>query len=224
MQFDLIIPAPTTMRVGKHAYFSLKSGTKLHRLHPDAFGSDQFNDTDKGDARFSPIRDSTGKVIPTIYGAESFECAVCEIILRCPDVPPTNPKTGLPTLQIVYPSDFSAYKHSLVQTAVDLKLVDVTIVGQRKIGIDKNALLAGPKSTYPATRAWAEKIYAECLDAQGLYYTSFQYGPAYAVVLFGDRISTGAIGPMTSRPVKDAPCHGEIGTLAQSLSIEYVDI
>jgi hypothetical protein len=224
MRFELAIPDPATIRLGRQSYVTLKGGTELHRLHPEAYKAAQFNGTDKGNACFSPIRDASGQVIPTIYGGQSFACVACEIILRCPDVPPTDPKTGLPTLQIVYPSDFASYRHSVIRTTIDLKLVDLTIAGQRRLGVNQNALLAGPKSTYPVTRAWAERIHAGCPDAQGLYYSSFQYGPDFAIVLFGDRLPAGALKRVRSRPVSGGPCHGEIVALAQSLSIEYVDI
>lgn len=224
MRFELTIPDPATMRLGRQSYVTVNGGTELHRIHPAVYKAAQFNDTAQGNARFSPIRDASGQVIPTIYGGQSFGCAACEIILRCPDVPPVDPKTGLSTLQIVCPSGFASYRHSVVRTTVDIKLVDLTIAGQRKLGINQNALLAGPKSTYPATRAWAERIHAGCSDAQGLYYSSFQYGPDFAVVLFGDRLPRGALKGVRSRDVTGDPCHGEVAALAQSLSIEYVDI
>ena len=224
MTFTLTIPDPKTMRPGKAGYIALRSGIEFHRIHPTVYMPEQFNGTEKGDARFSPIKSPAGMVIPTIYGAESFECAACEVILRCPDVPPVDLKTGLPTFQIVFPADFEHYSHSVVRTTVDLNLVDVTTAGQRKFGVDQNALLAGPKSTYPETRAWAEHIHATCSAAAGLYYTSFQYGPKFAIVLFGDRRAAGAFSPVSTRRVADDPCRDEIATLARSLSIDYQDV
>lgn len=224
MKFSVEIPDPSTMRVGKEAYQPLPSGVELHRIHPTIFGATQFNDTAKGDARFSPIRAAPGAIIPTIYGGETFECAACEIILRCPDTPPVDPKTGLATLRIVPPSDFAAYSHSVVRTRVDLKLVDLTVIGQRKIGVDHNALLAGPKSTYRATRAWAERIHAACPAAQGLYYGSFQAGPRFAVVLFEDRLAAGSLVEVSTRKVADKPCHDDITAIADALSIDYEEI
>ena len=203
---------------------TLPAKTELHRIHPSLYRLDQFNGTDRGDARFSPIRDVAGALIPTLYGGQSFDCAVCEVILRCPDVPPLDPKTGLPTFQIVFPSDFVSHSHSVLRTVAALTLVDVTIAGQRRIGLSQNALLAGPRSTYPATRAWAETIHTQCPTAQGLYYSSFQYGPEFAVVLFGDRTPAGLLTPEATRPVPDAACNGEISALARSLSIEYAEI
>ena len=224
MPISVAIPDPSNMRVGKQAYVVLRHGTDLHRIHPSIYAPDQFNDTDKGDARFSPLREIGGAIVPTIYGAETFDCAVCEIILRCPDVPTVDPRTGVPTFQIVFPSDFIQYSHSIVRTTADLKLLDLTIAGQRKIGINHNALLAGPRSTYPETRAWAGRIHANCPDVAGLYYSSYQLGPSFAVVLFGDRVPPGALAAGPTRLVRDAPCHDDISALAKSLWIEYRDV
>lgn len=96
MRVSLKIPYPAAMKVGKEDYHLLKAGTELHRVHLDAFGSTEFNGTDKGNARFSPIRNDGGGIIPTIYAAQSFECAACEIILRCPDTPPRTRTTVAP--------------------------------------------------------------------------------------------------------------------------------
>ena len=95
MQFTLTLPDPSSSRAGKEAYRSLPAGPELHRIHPSLYGPDQFNGTDTGYARFSPIRDAAGGLIPTLYGGQSFNCAVCEVILRCPDAPTHDPKTGL---------------------------------------------------------------------------------------------------------------------------------
>ena len=223
MRVSLEIPYPTTMKVGKEDYYLLKAGTELHRVHLDAFGSTEFNGTDKGNARFSPIRDASGAIIPTIYAAQSFECAACEIILRCPDVSPRN-RTKVAPPEIVYPGDYRLHTHSHVRTKRDLNLVSITTTGQRKIGVNSNALLAGPRSTYSITRGWAEKIHARCSSAQGLYYTSYQYGPEFAVILFGDRVPDDILDGLRKRDIADPICHDEIQKLAASLSIDYEDV
>ncbi len=101
---------------------------------------------------------------------------------------------------IVHPSDFAAYNHSRIMTAADLKLLDRSIAGQRRIGLNENVLLAGPRTTYTATRAWAEAIHAAFSEAQGLHYQSYQFGPRYAVVLFGDRVAKGSLVERAVRP------------------------
>ncbi|MET4898433.1 RES family NAD+ phosphorylase [Sphingomonadaceae bacterium jetA1] len=223
MRISLKIPDPATMRVGKEDYHRLAAGTELHRVHPGAFGPTAFNDTDKGNARFSPIRDAGGTIIPTIYAAQSFACAICEIILRCPDTPPPTRTTIAPP-DIVHPMDYRFHAHSQVRTNHDLNLVSITVAGQRRIGVHANALLAGPRSSYPVTRGWAERIHAACPSAQGLYYTSYQYGPDYAVLLFGDRVPDDILDGLTTRSIADPACHDEIQTLAAGLSIDYEDV
>ena len=218
MQFELTIPDRATMKVGKQTYVDLKAGTELHRIHLTSLKPTQFNGTDTGIARFSPIVDVHGTIIPTIYGGQSCECAICEIILRSPSALPTDPATGLPTLQIVPPSDHSNRSHSVVRTMA------LSIAGQRRIGVNKNALLAGPEITYSATRGWAERIHAVCPEAQGLHYMSSQYGPQFAVVLFGDRLGQGTLADVSTRLVKDPPCDNDIRVLTHSLSIEHEDL
>jgi len=223
-KFMLSIPDPSTMRVGKEDYIQLPKGTELHRIHRTKFGATGFNSTPAGNARFSPIRDKVGSIIPTIYAGQTFDCATCEIILRSPDTPSVDKTTGLPTFQIVFPSDFADYSHSVIRTTLELNLVDLTVAGQRKIGVSHNALLAGPRKTYPSTRGWAEQIHSSCPHAQGIYYSSFQLGPRFALLLFGDRMPATALEERSTRLVVDKPCHDEIVSLANSLSIEYENV
>ncbi|MFA6115226.1 MAG: RES family NAD+ phosphorylase [Sphingomonas sp.] len=223
MRFSTKIPLPTSMKIGKEEYHLLNAGSELHRIHSDAFGPTDFNGTDKGNARFSPIRNQAGDIIPTIYAAQTFECATCEIILRCPDTPQRNRAT-VAARDIVHPYDYRSHAHSRVRTTADLNLVSLQAKDQRKIGVNANALLAGPRSTYTITRSWAERIHATCPNAQGLFYSSYQYGPEFAVVLFGDRTPANILEALHKRAVAEPACHDEIHRLADSLSIDYVDV
>ena len=218
MKFSHTIPPVTALVTGKETYHTVPAGVRLHRLHHGDFEATSFNPTPFGNARFSPIRTPGGAIIPTIYAGQSFACATSEIILRCPDAPPGDKR------RIVHPSDFAEYEHSEIETADSFKLLDVTIAGQRRIGLDHNVLLAGPSSTYPATREWAEAIHASFPAAQGLYYLSYQYAPDYAVVLFGDRIDRKALAKISTRAVTQPDCHRDIARLADTLSIDYADV
>lgn len=221
MRFELKIPEPTTMLVGQEEYIVVPKATVLHRIHPVRFDPVTFNDTTAGTARFSPIYNADS-VIPTIYAAQSFATAVCERILRSPDVPTTATVAGCP--HIICPSDHADLVYSKIETQMDLNLVSLTTAGQRRLGVSPNALVAGPRSTYPKTRAWAEMIHRSCPTAHGLFYTSLQYGPEYSLVLFGDRLPAGAITTNGSVSVAETVCHDAIFELARSLSIDYVDI
>ena len=49
--------------------WTLPAEQVLHRVHQDLYKADQFNPGQKGNARFSPIRDAKGDLIPTLYAA-----------------------------------------------------------------------------------------------------------------------------------------------------------
>lgn len=214
---DLPIPAPEHFRGALS--FELAPGAELHRLHHEAYGPCQFNATDRGNARFSPIRDARGEIIPTIYAGQSFRCASCEIILRAPTAAPDPGE-----LTVVYPRDYEAFQHSTIQTRQLLRLVDLTALGQRAIGLIGNALLSGGRLHYPETRAWAEAIHTHLPWADGIFYTSYQCGPEFAIVLFGDRCPDALEESAPSRPVRAASVEDELRTIGELIGIEYTDM
>jgi len=61
------------------------AGLEFHRVHDLAFGGNEFNTSTKGNARFSPITDDAGALIPTLYAGTTFDCALMETIFH--DVP-----------------------------------------------------------------------------------------------------------------------------------------
>lgn len=214
---EIAEPAPGNFRAPLSR--ELPAGTELHRIHHGDYGSCQFNETAHGNARFSPIRDARGAIIPTIYAGQSFRCASCEIILRAPDAAP-DPGA----LTVVSPQDFEAYQHSAIQTRRDLQLVDLTALGQRAVGVMGNALLSGGTLRYPSTRAWAEAIHSHVRWAEGIFYTSYQCGPEFAMVLFGDRCPDTLDEIAPARPVRAASVEDEIRAIGEMIGIEYVDI
>ena len=52
---------------------TLPAGTLMHRVHLGLFQAVQFNPTGRGNARFSPIANAEGAIIPTLYAGTSFE-------------------------------------------------------------------------------------------------------------------------------------------------------
>jgi hypothetical protein len=57
----------------------------MYRVHDAIYAVDQFNPSPKGNARFSPILDPSGKVIPTLYAATTPRGALMESVFR--DIP-----------------------------------------------------------------------------------------------------------------------------------------
>jgi hypothetical protein len=160
-------------------------GFEFHRVHDLAFGGNEFNTSTKGNARFSPITDDAGVLIPTLYAGTTLDCALMETIFH--DVPF---KAGF--------KPFSKLKmngkvHSVLLPTEDLRLIDLSTVALHKLGVKRTQLIDTTKAHYPATRRWAQALYTQFPDAQGLRWTSRQDDQALAVMLFGNRVSPAAL-------------------------------
>jgi hypothetical protein len=103
------------------------SGRTMHRVHDAAYAASLFNPSPAGNARFSPIRDETGAVIPTLYAATTPRGALMETIFH--DVPY---KRGF---KRVSASRMAGKRHSTLTFQVDFRLVDLSRVALRKLGV-----------------------------------------------------------------------------------------
>ena len=156
-------------------------GLEFHRVHELAFGGSEFNTSTKGNARFSPITDDAGVLIPTLYAGTTLDCALMETIFH--DVPF---KAGF--------KPFSKLKidgkvHSVLLPTADLRLIDLSTIALHKLGVKRTQLIDTTKVHYPATRRWARALYSQFPAAQGLRWTSRQDDQAHAIMLFGTRMS-----------------------------------
>jgi hypothetical protein len=154
--------------------------TIIHRIHPDAFGADQFNPGPHGNARFSPIADVAGGSIATLYGGTTFACAAMETVFH--DVP------HAPGLKTVAKRKLKQHRYAQLLPVADLTLADLGSTALRKLGIPRADLIDSDKDIYPQTRAWAEAIHAQCPTMQGLRWVSRQDDRAEALILFADRL------------------------------------
>jgi hypothetical protein len=144
----------------------LAKGVIVHRIHPSTYspvgGVILFNDSDHGDARFSPLRDVTSAVIPTIYAGTTTECSLMESVFH--DVPlgigPTN----------LDPARLNSLVRSEIQVIEELLLIDLTSVGLRFFGLKNTQLIDTDAADYKLTRSWAEVLYDRNPEAQGLYF------------------------------------------------------
>lgn len=179
-------PSPPKRLDATLVTLKLGRGLKLHRVHNLAFGGSEFNTNTKGNARFSPITDDAGVLIPTLYAGTTLDCALMETIFH--DLPF---KAGF--------KPFSKLKmdgkvHSVLNPTADLRLIDLSTVALHKLGVKRTQLIDTTKAHYPATRHWAQALYTQFPNAQGLRWTSRQDDQAHAVMLFGTRVSPSDIG------------------------------
>jgi hypothetical protein len=157
-------------------------GQEFYRVHEAIYKGNGFNPNHKGNARFSPIRDSDGKIIPTLYAGTTLDCALMETIFH--DVPFIASFKPLSIKKMV------GKVHTVFTPNVDFKLIDLSTIALRRLGIDRAHLIDSTKWHYPETRKWAERFYAQYGDVQGLRWTSRQDNSAQAVILFGTRANS----------------------------------
>lgn len=163
------------------------AGEIMNRVHDAVYAVDSFNSTPLGNARFSPIRDPAGTVIPTLYAATTPQGALMETVFH--DVPY---KPGFKRITL------DRLKGKLSSTLVflsDFQLIDLGKIGLRRLGVHPHDLIDTTKAHYPETRKWAESLYAAYPHAHGLIWPSRQDDRARAVVLFGTRVRASELRP-----------------------------
>jgi hypothetical protein len=165
-------------------------GKTLFRVHEERFAANVFNPSRSGNARFSPIFNKAKEVIPTLYAGSSLDCALMETVFH--DIPY---KAGFKPLSR---TRLLNRTYSILLLSRDLKFIDLGTIALRKLGIPRNALIDTTKFHYPRTRRWAEALYGQFPNAQGLRWTSRQDDRAQAVMLFGDRVSSSILKVMST--------------------------
>lgn len=157
---------------------------RVHEFNPHTgkYRPNDFNDSGHGNARFSPILTPTGKIIPTLYAANTMRGAIMETALH--DVP--FPASGyIHDIQ----RDLDSTLHMSAIRIGDLRLVNLQSTGLRAAGLRPSHLFDGDKRDYARTRKWAAWIWAEYPKAQGVIWMSKQDNQSRSIMLFGDRIA-----------------------------------
>lgn len=162
-------------------------GRTIFRVHRSIYKADQFNDSRKGDARFSPLIDvGRNAIIPTLYAGTTFDCALMETVFH--DVP------YLPGLKTVSKAKYvEGAICSRLGLTDDLRLIDLSSVALHKLGVAPSDLTQTEAAYYPASREWSGVLYQQNPAAQGFIWTSRRDDHAEAVLLFGDRVAPGIL-------------------------------
>ena len=186
------------------------AGEIMYRVHETKYAVDSFNPSQQGNARFSPIRDSAGEVIPTLYAATTPQGALMETVFH--DVPY---KPGFKRVSV------ERLRDKLSSTLVfltDFQLIDLGKIGLRRLGVHPHDLIDTTKAHYPETRKWAELLYEAYPQVQGLIWPSRQDDRAHAVVLFKTRVEGSVLRPAgLSIPLTE---NGIVHELAKALATE----
>ena len=161
------------------------AGATMYRVHETIYAVHQFNPSPRGNARFSPVHDPSGSVIPTLYAATTPRGALMESVFR--DVPY---RAGFKNVAL---KRLEGRVCSTLMFQKDFQLLDLSKVALRGLGIQPRQLIDTTKDHYPVTRRWAEQVYAARPPVQGFLWSSRQDDRALAVVLFGSRVQASNI-------------------------------
>ena len=157
----------------------------MWRVHSASYRPTQFNSSDTGDARFSPIRRPDGATIPVLYGASTLAGAMMETVFHDVPTPPDGYILDIESLR----------EQNLVVSRIRpkrrLRAVDLSTKGLKRLGLHRSDLIDTPITAYPRTREWAEWLHGTT-TGKGLLWTSRQDDGARAVALFGDRVPESA--------------------------------
>jgi len=187
------VPAPPDLI---DCHYELES-FPFHRIFDGALHPAAFN-PGFGWSRFAPFKDRNGAIVPTIYGATSFECAVAETLFH--DIAPAARFKTISLAKIEHRA------WAILVPAASLRLVTLFEPDLNRWGISRTNLIDTPPSTFAATQRWAAAIHAADPAAQGLLWTSRRYDRERCLMLFGDRVQPNELlvpvhvpAPLTSR-------------------------
>ena len=155
------------------------------RLHDPDFEGDVFNPCKGGLTRFAPLSLPAGDCLPTLYAADSFECAVHESIFH--DVPFSAADKFIARWKV------TSRAISWLEVTQELELASLHEPDLNRLGRTRSELIDTPPPTYAETARWAEAFHRASGGIAGLAWTSRRCDPARAFVLFEDRVPPGAL-------------------------------
>ena len=159
------------------------AGRPLFRVH-DASAANGFN-PGHGRGRFHPLRNRRGESIPTLYAADEIDGALSETVFRGVRGPGGR----------IHRADLEPLRLSRLALQADLRLVDLTGLALRRLGLTRGQLLEAPERLWWKTARWAEALHEADPNACGLLWVSRQCDTARAIVLFGDRVDPSRLRP-----------------------------
>ncbi len=147
------VPDPASVDLRRLRSLRLAEGTTFHTAYLRSRWPALFNDSGRGNGRFSPLASADGaRVVPTMYGAATQTVALLETAFH--DVHASTPRIVSERLHLA--------RRGLVTLTVpsSLPLVDLTDDALDRIGLDRAQLVATMPQHSPCTREWAVALHA----------------------------------------------------------------
>lgn len=144
------VPDPAAIDLRRLRVVRLAKGWTFHTAYLRARSPALFNNSNRGNARFSPLSDDGG-VVPTMYGAQTRTVALLETAFH--DVHQQGTR-------IVSESVHLAPRGLVALTApVPMALIDLTDDGLARIGLERRQLVSTTPAHYACTREWATALH-----------------------------------------------------------------
>ncbi len=187
----------------------------LWRVYSKRYAADGFNGTSLGNARFSPLEVS-GAIVPTLYAGSTLGVALMETVWH--DAP--TPSHGF---HLVLKQSTELRRVGSLKPTSALRLVDLSTVGLRRLGLSRSDVIDSDQAGYPITRELGAWLYANKPDAHGICWISRQNDEGRAVVLFEPRLRSIKLDVITEDEVFTEGSHlEELLTLAQRMGASVI--
>jgi hypothetical protein len=146
------------------------------------WGATGFNPTD-GEARFRPVRDASGAVVPTAYLGATEEVALAEGLLR-----------GASALQggaprRLYAAELDGLALREVRTVRELRLGRLHGAGLTRLKLLRAHVIDCDEADYPYTARWGQALWGCRRRPHGLAWTSKQADSGRAYLLWTGRVA-----------------------------------
>jgi hypothetical protein len=153
------------------------AGKPLVRIYQRDFGPRGFNST-LGYARFRPVLDPAGEVVPTAYAGADAETAFAEVLLRGVDALSRGTQPRL------YLRDVLAKDLVTLVLTRDLPLARLHGPPLTRLGLTRAQIIDADPPDYPYTAEWAQAIYDCPTEVAGIAWTSRQNDSERAAILW----------------------------------------
>ena len=187
----------------------------LWRVYPKRFGVQGFNHARLGSGRFSPL-DIAAATVPTLYAGSTLDVALMETVWHDAPVPSNG-------FHLVLNESTETRRVGSLKPSAPLRLVDLTTIGLRRLGLTRTEVIDSGPLDYPITRRLAAWLYENKADAQGICWVSRQSDEGRAVVLFEPRMGRTQLVPATRDEIfTDGPHLDAVLTLTERLGATVI--
>lgn len=147
--------------------------------------------------RFAPIVDSQGNPVPYLYGGGSLRCALFETVFH-------NVPFGMAQAYVSL-LDWMPCAVWTLHLKENLRLVDLTSRGLRRIGVSPVELIYSLPEHYERTAAWAQALHQLDPSLDGLLWMSRHDSETPCVILYGEAAKAKIAWISLSQPLSLAP-------------------